>query len=154
MKPFFLFAFIAGVLLMIPKQANNLPRGIRNNNPGNIRKSATVWQGMSADQTDPDFIRFTSPVYGIRAMARVLKTYRTKYQLYSVEDIIDRWAPPVENNTKSYIWSVASKLNVSPFAPLDDSEDQMVDLIGALIHHENGMQPYSVETIKEGIRLA
>ena len=54
-------------------------RGIRNNNPGNIDRNATKWQGMADKQDDPRFIVFTSPQYGIRAMARVLLTYQSKY---------------------------------------------------------------------------
>ena len=75
------------------------PRGIRNNNPGNIERNATRWAGMTAEQTDPRFVVFTSPEYGFRALARTLLTYQRKYGLLSIEDMIGRWAPPNENDT-------------------------------------------------------
>ena len=50
------------------------PRGIRNNNPGNIEHNGTNWQGMDNPPHDGRFIRFVTPQYGIRAMARVLTT--------------------------------------------------------------------------------
>lgn len=130
------------------------PRGIRNNNPGNIRRSATIWQGQApADQqTDPAFIIFLSPEYGIRAMAKVLATYRNTYGLRTVADIINRWAPPGENNTAAYIAAVAGALGVDPFDELQ--ADQQPALIKAIIRHENGVQPYSDETIQKGLALA
>ena len=51
------------------------PRGIRNNNPGNIRKSNVKWQGLAAEQTDGAFYQFTRPEYGIRALCRVAKKH-------------------------------------------------------------------------------
>ena len=73
----------------------NATRGLRNNNPGNIRKSATAWQGLSPTQTDASFFQFISPEYGIRALATILGTYMKNYGLVTVSDIISRWAPPV-----------------------------------------------------------
>ncbi len=59
---------------------NNEARGFRNNNPGNIRHGEP-WLGLAEDQTDPDFCQFVSVEYGIRAMFRILETYREKYGL-------------------------------------------------------------------------
>mgnify|MGYP003533551919 FL=1 len=42
-------------------------RGIRNNNPLNIRLSADKWQGMREEQTDKAFVQFKSMAYGYRA---------------------------------------------------------------------------------------
>jgi hypothetical protein len=77
------------------------PRGIRNHNPGNIRRNGDPWQGLAKDQTDREFFTFQSAVYGIRALARLLITYQDKYGLCTIETIIGRWAPAVENNTKA-----------------------------------------------------
>ena len=30
-------------------------RGIRNHNPGNLRRSADPWQGLAPEQTDKEF---------------------------------------------------------------------------------------------------
>lgn len=128
------------------------PRGIRNNNPGNIRRTGTAWRGMSPQQPDPEYITFQSPVWGIRAMARILKNYRALYGLDTVAGIVSRWAPPSENNTAAYIASVSAAVGVDPDQPL--TADQLPALVAAMIYHENGQQPYSLNTIKEGVALA
>lgn len=127
------------------------PRGIRNNNPGNIVRSGVTWQGMASDQSrDSRFVVFNSPEYGIRAMARVLKNYLAQ-GYNTVGEIINRWAPPIENDTGSYVRAVASKLGVNPNDPVDASH--IPTIIEAIIQHENGQQPYPAEVIAQGIRL-
>lgn len=128
------------------------PRGIRNHNPGNIRRGEN-WQGMAPIQTDPAFVQFEGPEWGIRAMARVLRNYGRFYGLTSVSDIISRWAPSNENATDSYIAAVAEALEVWSWQPID-IDSRLPDLIAAIIHHENGQQPYSADTIALGIKLA
>src|SRR5262245_8809411 len=66
-------------------------RGLRNNNPGNIKHGAQ-WEGMAPTQTDPTFITFVSPEYGIRAMARILKNYQSKWGLNTLDQVIRRWS--------------------------------------------------------------
>lgn len=126
-------------------------RGIRNNNPGNIRHGST-WRGMAAQQTDPAFVQFTSPEYGIRAIGKVLAKYRGKYKLNTVRAIIGRWAPPNENDTQTYIDAVAQAVGKPADAALTDAD--MPALIGAIIHHENGVQPYTANVIRGGLALA
>ena len=46
-----------------------VPRGTRNNNPGNIRHSADAWKGMNVEQLDDSFVQFETPHFGIRAAA-------------------------------------------------------------------------------------
>ena len=129
-------------------------RGIRNNNPGNIRKGEK-WKGLSEHQTDSSFCIFVSPEYGIRAMAKVLLTYYKKYQLNTVKKIISRYAPPNENETESYIKSVANQLGVASDEVIDlSSVAVLAVLLRAIIRHENGEQPYSDEQILKGIHLA
>lgn len=130
-----------------------MSRGIRNNNPGNIRHGSSKWQGMSLKQTDDEYIQFDDPVYGIRAMAKLLKNYQRNYGLNTVQEIISRWAPPSENITGAYVAAVAGKLGI------DANKEILVDdylpaMVPAIIHHENGQQPYSDAQITEGIRLA
>lgn len=126
-------------------------RGLRNNNPGNIERSGVTWQGMANDQSsDSRFIVFASPEYGIRAMARVLKNYVAQ-GYNTVQEIINRWAPPIENDTGAYVRAVAANVGVDPNTPIDASH--MPGIIAAIIQHENGMQPYSAEVIARGIQL-
>lgn len=147
----------------------NSPRGIRNHNPGNIRHAkGTRWQGMATPQTDPQFVQFTNPRWGIRAIARVLITYQEKCQapdgspIDTVRDIIQRWAPPNENNTDAYTNSVARALNVNPDTSTIDVYDLdiMRALVTVIIRHENGPGPlpdgrwYGEPLITQGLALA
>lgn len=145
------------------------PRGIRNFNPGNIRHAKGVrWQGMAVAQSDSEFVQFTAPRWGIRAIARVLITYQDKRQaadgsrIDSIREIIERWAPPSENNTNAYVLSVARALGIHPdFEGVDvyDFEVMRV-LVPAVIRHENGSGPlpsglwYGGSIIADGLALA
>lgn len=78
-------------------------RGIRNNNPANIRRGCN-WKGLTEKQTDKEFCQFTSMTWGVRALLVTLRTYVVKYHLHTVSEIITRWAPPSDgNNTEKYI---------------------------------------------------
>lgn len=134
-----------------------IPRGIRNNNPGNIDRNHIDWQGMSADQSgDPRFVVFKAPVWGLRAMARILLAYQKRHQLKTIRGIIHRWAPPKENNTDAYVQAVAKKLNLGPdeFVDLSKDKARLAYLIAAIVQHENGQQPYPLELIGEAVNLA
>ena len=129
------------------------PRGIANNNPGNIEYTGDQWQGIDSDMpSDGRFVRFTAPEYGIRAMGRILNTYRDKYGANTIYKIINRWSPPNENNTASYIDEVANKLDIAPHDPVPYS--LRPHLIAAMIKRENGVQPYSLQEIEYGLSLA
>lgn len=133
----------------------SVPRGIRNNNPGNIRRSADPWQGLAKDQNDDAFFQFAEPKWGIRALARVLISYQDKHGLRTVRAIISRWAPPVENKTSSYIDHVAHRLGVGADDPLDIHDYRVLrGLVEAIIAHENGQQPYTDAQIDAGLVLA
>ena len=131
------------------------PRGIRNNNPGNIRHGQN-WQGLNPDgrNIDPAFCVFKSPVFGIRALAKVLMNYKKIHGLNTVRQIISRYAPPNENQTKAYIQTVAQQIGVYPDTVIDIEERGILTVfIKAVIRMENGIQPYSDETIQQGIDL-
>lgn len=137
---------------VISSAGQMLTRGLRNNNPGNIRHGQP-WQGLAAAQNDAAFATFLSPEYGIRAMAVTLKTYANSYGINTVARIIARWAPASENNTLAYIASVAGSMGVDQDAPLSYPVD-LPGLIAAIIKHENGLNPYTAQTIADGVRLA
>ena len=128
-------------------------RGIRNNNPGNIRLSNDKWQGLRAEQTDSAFFQFVDPVYGIRAMARIIDNYK-KRGINTLAQIISTWAPSIENNTQSYINHVANKTGWPTVYIPEKSKGDYLPLIKAIILHENGEQPYSDALINEGIGLS
>jgi hypothetical protein len=143
--------------------ATATPRGVRNNNPGNIRWR-DPWQGLvpEAQRTDKDFCQFVSAPYGIRAIVHLLTNYFDKYKLTTITGIINRWAPTSENATAAYIADVAktSGLQADEALNLHDYND-MRKLVEAIIKHENGDGPLSTEntwyddaTIKKGMALA
>lgn len=68
------------------------PRGLRNNNPGNIRTTKDRWQGLRPQQTDPAFFQFTEMRYGYRALIITLQNYRHKHGCRTIADFIRRWA--------------------------------------------------------------
>lgn len=137
------------------------PRGIRNNNPGNIEWTGTRWQGLDSPVHDGRFMIFKTPEYGIRAFARTLDTYRSREgidgygapRIDTVAEIINRWAPSHENPTNVYAEFVAERLGVSVYDSIDVL-DRRPELIAAMIQFENGQQPYSMATISQGIAMA
>ncbi|MGH6959718.1 MAG: structural protein [Dongiaceae bacterium] len=134
---------------------NALPRGIRNRNPGNIRKSRDRWKGLAPLQSDPAFFVFEAPLWGIRAMAVILRNYQRRHGLKSLAQIIARWAPASENDTAGYVAAVSKAMGIGPRAQLDLSDGATLRaLIAAIIRHENGPQPYDLETIDLAIDLA
>jgi len=135
--------------------AGVLPRGIRNNNPGNIRLSNDRWQGMASTQTDGAFVQFVSPEYGFRAMTRVLRSYERR-GITTINGIVSRWAPSNENHTAAYVKFVSDYLGLAPSADVNLSL-YILPLLKAITIYENGRDYanyYSDQTIQEGIALA
>ena len=91
-------------------------RGLRNNNPLNIRYSADRWQGAREEQTDKAFVQFKTMAYGYRAAWKTLQTYYERFchqsKPFTVRNIISRWAPPEENDTEAYIKNVLSMASI------------------------------------------
>jgi hypothetical protein len=133
------------------------PRGIRNNNPLNIRKSADKWQGLSTLQEDREFFKFVSMEWGWRAAFVILcRTYYGKYGLKTIRDIVSRWAPAKENNTPAYIRHVSDYTGIGPDRDLGDPQTHPTNwlLIGyAMAVMENGKTLPPIPMIK-GFSLA
>ena len=93
------------------------PRGLRNNNPLNIRHSASRWQGARVEQTDKAFVQFTSMTMGYRAACRILETYykhfEAQHKPFTPRNIILRWAPPNENDSEAYLRRVCRLTNLA-----------------------------------------
>lgn len=129
-------------------------RGERNNNPGNIRKDPTVWKG-EVPSADASFEAFDNAEDGIRALAKILIVYQRKHGLKTVRQIINRWAPPVENNTSAYVDAVCAEMGVSPDVEiLLDSPSILFIIVKAIIRHENGRVLYADTVIEDGIDAA
>ncbi|BAO29383.1 hypothetical protein [Sulfuritalea hydrogenivorans] len=130
------------------------PRGIRNNNPGNLVKSDIPWDGKVAG-AESRFEVFSTPEQGIAAMARNLISYQDRHGLDTVQDIIGRWSPPDENKTGVYVATVARELAVKATDRLNlNDEGTLTRLTQAIVRHENGKQPYSGAQIAAGVKAA
>lgn len=129
-----------------------VPRGIRNNNPLNIRIGNT-WLGERANPTDDAFEEFVSMQYGIRAAFVILRRYIRRYHKNTVPAIISTWAPASENNTQRYIDTVCKLANLSPEQEIDFADAAtMVRLVDAMAFVECG-QHIDIKVIQEGYKL-
>jgi len=134
-------------------------RGVRNNNPGNIDyNKANAWQGqlgLELNVAKPRFARFDTPENGIRALAKTLLTYQNKHKLKTVRAIIDRWAPPVENDTGAYANQVAKHVGVGPDQAVDiNNRSVLTMMVVAIIKHENAGFMYPAGVVLEGVERA
>lgn len=118
-------------------------RGIRNNNPLNIRKG-NAWQGEREKQSDPIFEEFKSMEYGLRAGLKLMRNYiegrtATKKKYDTISKLISRWAPPIENATNRYIWFVADSVGKNPLERIDFKDKSlMVGICAAMVKVECG----------------
>lgn len=136
-----------GILLLLNSKK---PKGILTNNPGNIRYNPNNnWKGQIG--VNEGFVVFNNPQNGIRAMTKVLNSYRKK-GFTTIAQIITRWAPPHENKTLNYVNFVANALHTTPAHVINDSD--YLRLIKAIIKIENGKQPFSNRFIENSIKLA
>lgn len=127
-------------------------RGIRNNNPLNIRRGQK-WVGLAPTQTDKSFDQFISMEYGIRAAFKLIKKYIEDYNCNTITKIISKWAPSIENDTKNYIKFVAQKSGYSADYLLTFSnKDAMTKIVSAMIQMENS-EIVSMTTIEGAYNL-
>lgn len=117
------------------------PRGIRNNNPLNIRRSVSKWRGKIQNPTDPEFEQFATLEYGLRAAFIILQTYIKRYRISTPAAIIARWAPATENNTQKYIAYVSEISKLGPNERLDISQkNALCRLVYAMARYECGVE--------------
>lgn len=141
---------------------SGVTRAVRNNNPGNIRVSATQdWQGtmrpedMSPEQAEEkDYVVFAAPSWGFRAIAKTLVSYK-HHGFTSVRRIVTRWAPPVENNTAAYIEAVCdeAEFDADQFVDCQDAETAF-KIIKAIARHEAGGWFWPDADLDEGLMRA
>ena len=129
-----------------------IARGIRNNNPLNIRRvKGQIWKGeVVSPIEDKQFVKFASLEYGLRAAFCILDTYRNKYHAVCIEDIITRWAPPTENDTRKYISDLCRLTGFGGKERL--TENEWPRLVQAMARIECGVT-LSEDVILKGFRL-
>jgi len=133
--------------------SKTLPRGIRNNNPLNIR-IGNVWQGEVDHPTDRSFEQFKQMEYGIRAAFVILRRYIRHYGINTIAEIIERWAPRSENDTNAYVRKVVQLANIPGDVPIKyEDKDKMYALVDAMIQVECG-QSVPMSKIQKGYELA
>ena len=129
-----------------------MSRGIRNNNPGNIKDFGIPWEGIMADddrnaaqKSEKTFVVYRRPWWGIRAMAIIFRNYSRKHGLKTVSGMIKRWAPGSDNNpTDVYVQFVATHLSVRINEQIDVEDFAIMRLlVQAVTQFENGKDPYT-----------
>lgn len=130
-----------------------MSRGLRNRNPGNIRRSGVRYKGEVRPSTDPQFKQFGSMALGYRAIFVLLDTYRIRYGLDTMRTMISRWAPPSENDTAAYVDAVCRRTGLAPDRPIDTRDRAtMVPLAAAISRVENGTDAVA-EEVEAGWKL-
>ena len=116
-------------------------RGIRNNNPLNIRHGKSRWVGMAEQQTDKAFVQFKARRFGYRAAFKLLRTYIEKRGANTIGKIIARWAPSADgNNTQAYIDYVCRTTGIPADEPLRFLDQQaMVEVVRSMAQMESGL---------------
>jgi len=130
-----------------------LPRGVRNNNPGNLnfvgQDGATLESGSNAR-----FAKFTSMEAGIAALAKQLQLYASR-GVNSIRTIVNKYAPAGDgNNTAAYMQALAKSVGVGVDAQLNLGDtSQLTALVKGITNHENGAGYVSDDQIRAGVRL-
>lgn len=130
-------------------------RGVRNNNPGNVRKG-TAWNGLDPEGSDPDFCVFLTPQYGIRVIAKLMFAYQDFHDLNTIRGIVDRWAPPSENDTDAYAQFVAEHAGwgIDTHLNLHTMPQVLRGMVVAIIAYENAGYAYDNGVVTAGLQLA
>lgn len=129
------------------------PRGIRNNNPLNIRIGNT-WLGEVDNPTETEFEQFVSMKYGLRAAFCILRRYIKMYHRDTIDKIIASWAPSTENNTANYIKQVCARTGLKHDSLIDYADEKtMVKLVAAMAWMECG-QEIDQSVIRKGYLMA
>lgn len=114
-----------------------LPRGLRNNNPGNLVQTNIAWVGKVPlnQNTDSRFEQFYELRYGIRALMRDIIS-DVKKGKNTVTSLITEFAPNFQNNTTAYINSVISSVGNDFIGEL--TQEKLIAICKAIVLVENG----------------
>ena len=131
----------------------SLPRGLKNNNPGNIITSGSPYKGEVIPSQDNRFRQFIAIEWGYRALFHLLRRYITVHNRNTITKIISAWAPSTENNTQNYInnvatWTGINANHILTFADLD----KIKKIASAISRMENGIAA-NIEDVNKGLAL-
>ena len=118
-----------------------LPRGLRHNNPGNIRINSDLFQGEIRPSKDKSFKQFNTMAYGYRAIFKILSNYYRNYKLDTIRKMIGRWAPENEIDTDAYIKAVSDYAGIPADDPINiNDREQMIRIVAGMSKVENGRE--------------
>ena len=145
------FAYRKNISKTMTTIKSKLPRGLRNNNPGNIRLTKTLWQGETLG-SDKSFKTFVSMEYGYRAIFVLLRSYISK-GFDTIEKIINRYAPPTENVTSRYVKHVSERTGIPKNKRVSFSDSEaMINIVAAISKSENGVSA-DMNKVNAGFKL-
>lgn len=133
-----------------------MPRGLRNNNIGNIKISASNWKGKvpKEENTDGVFEQFVAKKYGDRALLKLLYTYYSKYDLNTIREILNRYAPNSENETSSYVQFVSDRMGMNADSGLNLKDKSVLfKLAESIGYFENGQKALSQSEFEEAYAI-
>jgi len=135
----------------------SLPRGIRNNNPGNIILTDIDWDGKipNDENSDGQFEQFITIEYGIQAMIENLMTYINR-GTDDIISIITTWSPPSDDqdfSTQNYIDFVSDRTGVEKNMPWNSFPGELWPLVEAMTYFENGQPAITQAQYNGGVML-
>lgn len=126
-------------------------------NPFNLEHGTQPWIG-EMKTSHPPFCQFDNVEHGLRAGYKNLIAAYYRHNRTTVRAIITAYAPPSENDTEAYVQAVASEIGMLPGQELPilhdkplDQQSVFIDLGAAIIHHEQGQQPFTDEQLQQAI---
>lgn len=123
----------------------HVPRGIRNNNPGNLR----AWGDTPRIN---GYAHFGTPAAGLAAMVENLQAQQSVHGLDTIAGIIGKWAPPSENNTAAYIADIVKQTGFGANQHLDLTDKKTVaPLVSGIIKHEGNSTGYSKDMVDQAV---
>lgn len=118
---------------------SELPRGIRNNNPFNVKMTATVWLGEVDRNTDGVFEQIDTPEHGLRIGMKLLKNYHIKHGINTIAKLVNRFAPSMENDVDAYCTALEQAVGYKRDEEFNFCKpSNMIDLSKGIVRHENG----------------
>lgn len=114
-----------------------VPRGLRNNNPGDLTPPPSgTWNGQVG--VDGPFSIFSDTVLGLRALGIDIANNILSDGNNTITLLISKYAPPAENATANYISSVAGDTGLDPNAPIPQTQSMLASIIRAIVNKELG----------------
>lgn len=153
--PWIALAIAALFMTKSDKKINSTVRGIRNNNPGNLRKTNIMWQGKVVPGTDASFEQFKTMALGIRAMLLDI-IGKHKRGLDTIQELINVYAPPIENDTTGYVNSVSTRTGIGRNVVYAPTKENFIKIAKAMAYIENGPDALLIpdKDWSEGWRMA